>query len=438
MLPTRRLVCLLAYGAPLWIVAAVAPGGFLLGAVYILCLVTLCLWEAYRLPAAGVFQVTRELPHRFSLDAVQTITLRLHNGSALWLHLRVRDELPAALEYADTAVLLESTLAPQQTLQLAYQVRSLQRGLHAFGDVVLRLEHGFGLLQRQLRLPIHNEIKVYPHCVALHDYALLIRIDQRHEVIRQARHARGRGTDFESLRPYVAGEDLRTVDWKASARRGTLVSRNLQVEKGQQVAVLVDAGRLMTERIGKLTRFDHALNATVMLSYVAQKRGDSMAVATFSNRIESFLPPTQGQHLVPRVLESLYRVQPRALEADYWHVVATVLTRLKRRSLVIILTDVLDAAASSGLMTNLVRAVAKHLVLCVVLTEPRLAALADASPGDVAQTYTKAAAAQILWQRHLALEQMRAKGILVLETDPWHFSVQLVRRYLEIRQGALL
>jgi uncharacterized protein (DUF58 family) len=125
------------------------------------------------------------------------------------------------------------------------------------------------------------------------------------------------------------------------------------------------------------------------------------------------------------------------LESDYWQIVATMLGRLKRRSLVVMLTDVLDVAGSAGLMHNLVRAMAKHLVLCVVLDEPRLAQMAEALPHDVAGTYTKAAAVQVQMQRQLALEHMRSQGILVLATDPAHFSVHLVRRYLEIRQGDL-
>jgi len=435
LLPTPRLVRFLAYGAPLWLVAVLFPGGFLVGSAYIVLLVCLCVWEAYLLPGASTLQVRRELPRRFSLDAVQDVRLTLHNASQQWLTVRVRDELPAALT-AVTA-LPASTLGPQQTAQLCYQVRSLRRGQHQYGAIVLRVEHRLGMLQRQIRLPIHDAAKIYPQFVQVHDYALLARIAQRDEVVRRPRHIRGSGTDFESLRPYVPGEDLRKVDWKASARRGTLISRNLQVEKGQQLAVLVDAGRLMTEHIGQFSRFDYALNATVMLSYVAQQRGDSMAVATFSNQIESFLPPTRGQRLVSHVLESLYCVEPRALESDYWQVVATVMGRLKRRSLVIMLTDVLDAAGSAGLMSNLVRAASKHLVLCVVLEAPHIAALAEALPHDLEENYAKAAACQVQLQRHLALEHMRSQGILVLETDPAHFSIHLVRRYLEIRQGDL-
>ena len=435
LLPTPRLIRLLAIGAPLWLVAVLVPGGFLFGMAYVAVLAGLCLGEVRHLPRAPDLRVTRTLPRRFSLDAVQDISLAVHNDASTRLTLRLRQEFPAAL--APLTPVLESSLGPHQTAHWRCQVRALRRGLYACGDVVMRVARPRGLLQRSLRFAMWDEIKVYPQFVTLHDYALLARIDQRDEVVRTPRRVRGHGTDFESLRPYAPGEDLRTVDWKASARRGTLISRNLQVEKGQQLAVLVDAGRLMTEQIGQFSRFEYALNATVMLSYVAQQRGDSLAVATFSNRIESFLPPMRGPGLVSRVLESLYRVEPRALESDYWQVVAEMLGLLKRRSLVIMLTDVLDTASSTGLLTNLARAAAKHLVLCVVLHESRIAHMASILPGDLEQTYAKAAASQLLLQRHVALEHMRARGILVLATDPQHFTMHLVRRYLEIRQENL-
>ena len=215
------------------------------------------------------------------------------------------------------------------------------------------------------------------------------------------------------------------------------MSRNKQIEKGQQLAVLLDAGRLMAETVGDYSKLEHALNATVMLSYVAQKRGDALAVASFSNRIESFLPSVRGASLLPRVLESLYAVEVRPVESDYWQVIAQVMTMLRRRSLVILLTDVLDASASAGLMNNLSRAAEKHLVLCVMLTEPRIAEIAHSIPTTLEETYRKAAACDQQRRRRLAIESMRSRGILVMETDPAHLSIHLVKRYLEIRQADL-
>ncbi|MEE8305001.1 MAG: DUF58 domain-containing protein [Candidatus Tectomicrobia bacterium] len=436
LIPTPRFIGLLACGAPLWLAAVWLPGGVGVAIIYLTALLYVSLREAWSLPPAQMLQVSRELPQRFSLDTEQEIGLSITNHSAAFLRLRVRDEIPQAL--GSSAPLLAGTLHAAQRVRWTYRVRPQRRGQHTYGNVVLRLEHEFGLLQRQIRLPVHDTVKIYPRFADMHDYALLAKIDQRDDVVKRPRRVRGHGTEFESLRPYESGEDLRLVDWKASARQGALISRNLRIERGQQLAILIDAGRLMREPLGKFPRFEYALNAAVMLSYVAQKRGDSVAVAAFSNRIESFLPPTRGPSIIPRVLESLYPVEPRALEADYWRVMADVMGRLKRRSLVIMLTDVLDAAGSTGLMANLLRAAAKHLVLCVVLHNRHIMDRADAMPTDLDTTYSKAAASQVELQRHLALQHMRSRGIQVLESDPDHFSVHLVQRYLDIRQRDLL
>ncbi len=229
-------------------------------------------------------------------------------------------------------------------------------------------------------MPVEEDIKIYPRFATSDEYRLLARINQQDESVRRPRRTHGRGTDFESLSNYNPGDDLRTVDWKISAKRGSLISKNLQTEKGQQISILIDSGRLMSEKIGALSRFEYALNAAVMLSYVGQKRGDTVALAAFSDRVDSFVPPVRGAAIMRRVLESLSNVEVRQVESDYWQVVGQVMSRLKRRSLVVMMTDVLDSAGSLGLMTNLIRAASRHLVLCVVLVEPRLAEIASSDP----------------------------------------------------------
>jgi len=429
------LIRLLALGSPLWLLAMIVPGGWLAGVLYVLLLALLCWQDARSIPGPDQFTARRQLPPRFALDVEHTIKLILSNRSALGIRAFVRDELPDAFE--SLIDLPPLTIPPGGEAQLNLAVRPLKRGAHAFGHLVLRLQGERGLIQKQISLTVADTAKVYPNFRGADRYQLLAKIDQRDEIVRKPTQIKAAGTDFESLHPYIPGEDPRNIDWKATARRGSLVSRNKQVERGQQLAVLLDAGRLMAETVGKYAKLEHALNATVMLSYVAQKRGDALAVASFSNKIESFLPSLRGPSLLPRVLESLYAVQVRSVESDYWQVIAQVMTMLKRRSLLILLTDVLDSSASAGLVNNLSRAAEKHLVLCVVLTEPRLGEIAHGIPTTVEQSYRKAAACDQLRRRRLALESMRSRGILVLETDPAHLSIHLVKRYLEIRQANL-
>jgi uncharacterized protein (DUF58 family) len=435
LLPTIRLIRLLLLGAPLWLLALIFPGGWLAGLLYFVLLSALCWRDAGAIPPASKLRATRQLPPRFALDVDHSVKLILTNLAAVPIQVAVRDELPDLFE-AKTE-LPEVTLPAGGEARLSYDLRPLSRGAHSFGNVILRVRGERGLVQKQLALAVPDAVKVYPNFRGADHYQLLAQVDQRDEVVRKPRPFKAAGTDFESLRPYISGEDPRNMDWKATARRGAPVSRNKQVERGQQLAVLLDAGRLMAETIGKYSKLEHALNATVMLSYVVQKRGDALSVASFSNKIESFLPTVRGPALLPRVLESLYAIQVHPVESDYWQAIAQVLMLLNRRSLVILLTDVLDASASAGLINNLSRAAEKHLVLCVVLSEPAIGEIARAVPASVEDTYRKAAACDQLRRRRLALENMRSRGILVLETDPAHLSVHLVKRYLEIRQANL-
>ncbi len=437
LLPTLRLIRLLLLGAPLWLLALLVPGGWLAGVIYLLSLFALVLRDARALPGKHQVGARRDLPGRFCLDQERSIDLVLSNLSPTVIHVAVRDELPEAFELSSD--MPDGEIPAQGEARLTYAVRPVRRGAHAFGNIVLRVSPLRGMVQRQIGLLAGEApVKVYPHFSASDDYRLIAKIDQREEVVRRPRHFRALGTDFESLRPYTPGEDLRNVDWKATARRGTLVSRNRQVEKGQQLAILLDCGRLMAATVNQQAKLDHALTAAVLLSFVAQKRGDGVAVACFSNKIESFLPTVRGPAIMPRVLEALYDVEAQPVESDYWHVIAEAMAMLRRRSLVVLFTDVFDASASAGLINNLARAAAKHLVLCVVLAEPGIRAIADSIPGSLQESYRKAAAADLQRRRRLALEHMRARGILVLESDPRHLTIQLIRRYLEARQADLL
>ncbi len=434
MVPTRRLVMLIALGAPVWLVALAIPAGWIAGAGYLAALALCSVLEYRSLPGPDDFGVERRFG-RLSIGAPGPVRLLLTNRTGRALEVRPREELPPELEQTTPRV---SVIArPRAVSECSYQVRPRRRGRFELADLVVRVGRPRALVNKQLRLPAPATLRVYPRFATADEYRLLARIDQRDEDARRRRQVRGQGTEFESLARYARGDDPRRMDWKASAKRGYLVTRNLQTERGQQVSLMIDCGRLMAERIGDFSRLEHALNAAVMLSHVAQKRGDTVAVATFSDRIESFTPALKGATLVRAVMDSLLTVQVRQVESDYWQVVGEAMDKLKRRSLLIMVTDVLDADAGTGLIHNMARAAGRHLVLCVVFTEARVEHKADSTPGNRRDAYLKAAASHLWLQRHLALEKMRNRGILVLETPPEALSIELIRRYLEIRKADL-
>lgn len=434
-LPTLRLVLLLAAGAPLWLAQLWLPQAWILAALYLIGLGGAALREFRLLPSHETLTVKRSLPPRFFLESQGAVVLTIVNPTARALLIGVVDSPPAGLEPAGE--IPDGVIPPRRSAEVACPVRAVKRGDFRFEDLYVRVRLPGGLVSKQLRFAERDRIKIYPRLPGPAEYQLLAQIDERLNPARPPKLMRGAGMEWESLREYLPGEDLRNVDWKASAKRGGLICRNRGLEKGQQVAIMLDAGRLMAKRIGSHPRLEHAVNAAVMLAYACAKRGDPVSVAAFSNRIESFLPATKGHAALARVLEAVYRVEGREVESDYWEVVAKVISKLNKRNLVVMLTDVLDSWGSSGLVRNLIRAAKRHLVLCVVMSEPRVEGLAGSAPRSLDEAYLKAAACQLRLDRELALEAMRSRGILVLETEPARLSVQLVRRYLDIRRGGL-
>ncbi len=432
MLPTSRMIRLIAIGSPLWLAWALVSIGWIAPVLYLLLLALVALSEAFLLPPKSRFSLERSLPRRFSFDASSRVRLRLANHSERRLNFELLDSPPDALQGDDRARSFQ--LRGGHAVDLHWKVLPVVRGAHAYGPVHLRWRLGLGLVMRRAVIPLESVAKIYPRFSGVDRFDLTARIDMKEEATRMARLWRGAGLNFESLRPYAAGEDLRYVDWKASAKRGKLISKNLQVEKGQHISVLIDAGRLMGEPVGKYARIEYALNAAVMLAHVAGTRGDYYAAASFSNRVEALMAPVKGGEIMPRTLETLYRVQARSVESDYWNVMTQMMSRLRKRSLMIMMTDVLDAAGSSGLVMNLARAARRHLVLCVVFTDPGAWRVADSVPESGEAAYRKVAAAYLTGRRELALREMRAKGITVLESAPETFSIQLVRKYLELRR----
>ena len=436
MVPRVRLVVLIAATAPLWILAVLSPGLLPIPFAVLVTLLAMGVGNYLRTPGRRSVDVQRTIPPRFSLGSEQqigvTVTIRGRRGATVELC----DHVPENL--AVTEPIPPLTVAPGAPIKASYRVRSLRRGPARFPAVTLRTRRGIGFIQRQFTIADASEGRVYPAFLDVHRYDLLALADRREEATRIPRTARGHGSDFESLRPYSAGDDLRRIDWKTTAKRGFLVSRTFRVDRGQQLTILLDGGRFMAERLGDQTRFEHAVSAAVMLGATAQTRGDSVSVACFSNRIESFLPAVKGKATLPRVLDALWNVQARNVESDYWHVFSRVLSRLSKRCLIVLFCEVLDRASSAGLVHSLARSAGKHLILAVVLVDALLSAAADELPADPEARYRKAAASHVILERILALNEMRSRGILVLETTPQRLSLDLINRYLAIRKTTLL
>ncbi len=271
---------------------------------------------------------------------------------------------------------VSAAILPCASAELRYGVRPTRRGLYEFGDIFLRWQTQFGLVTRQKRIPARDAVKVYPNVASLARYELAAQRHRRTEIGLLPVRLRGRGSTFESLRDYVPGDDLADVAWKSSARHGRLITRNYETERSQNVLVVLDCGRLMVPQVEQLSRLDYAINATLLLSYVAMKQGDYIGLVAFSDRVEAYVPPVKGRAALGRMNEALYRLEARPREPDYEQVCKFLALRHRKRSLIVILTDVIDATASSMLLAYTARFARYHLPLCVTLRNLQVEGLA--------------------------------------------------------------
>ncbi|MBI3922126.1 MAG: DUF58 domain-containing protein, partial [Armatimonadetes bacterium] len=389
-------------------------------------------------------------PEKLSLGVNNRISLHLRNRSSLRLLLTVKDDPPT--DFSVSARTLTTLLAGRTEASLHYHVRPLHRGDYRFGDLYLRYVGILGMIVRQKRIPAAQEVKVYPNLLDVRKYDLLARRGRLMELGIRAAVLRGRGTEFESLRDYQPDDEFRHIHWKATARRGKLISVQHQVERSQNILVLLDCGRMMATQVtdsnaaasdgttGKagLSRLDCAINATLMISYVAAVMDDKVGLLAFSDGIHTYLPPRKGRGQVYRIMESLYPLESDLVESDYRVAFQYLMSRSPKRTLVILFTDLVDADVSKEMLSHLMMLHPAHLPMCVTLSSSDILAMAGVMPGESQQAYEKALAVHVLKEREEALRTLRSRGVFVVDVPPENLSVAVVNKYLELKARTLL
>ena len=440
--PTRRLAIVALVAAPVWLLTAF-PWGTAVAAGITLALVAAAFADAVLLVDGRHVNVERELPEVLGLgdtgEARYVVRVEWPRGVRLALY----DRLPAAVEREGAA-----PLVPVDVLRLGgssteavvpVTLAGRSRGVHSLGPMALEAEGPLGLVRRMLRRDPGDRITVAPSMRGVRQYRLLALQHRLAEAgVRNVRR-RGQGTTFASLREYVPGDDPRRIDWKATARRGGVIVREHTIEQGQTVIIAVDAGRLMTQLAGDVPRFEHALSAALVLADVALSSGDHVGLLLFDDEVRAWVPPARGRESLGRLRETLVPARAAMMEPDYAAAFRTLATRHRRRSLVVLFTDVIDPRASSALIAHTTRSAARHLPLVVALRNDALAAAAlPAGRTSSAALYESAAAEELLSARDEALQQMRRAGVDVVDASPSHLSVAVVNRYLEVKARGML
>lgn len=436
MLVTPRVFWLLLAGTVLTLAGAgdarLLRAGLLLNAVTIAA----CVIDRLFIAAPSAFQFTRECPDVLSLGAWHRIELGIRHTGRRAVRLRLRDETPLAFTAEPDEL---HTRVPGRSLQtLRYAVRSVERGAAAFGALTVRAEGPLGLAVRQWTVPMARDVEVYPDITAITRYDLALRHGTLGRFGLRPTRALGEGREFDRLREYVPGDDSRHIDWKATAKRSRPISRAYETERSQRILVVIDAGRLMTARVGEYTKLDYAVNAALLLAHVCMQHGDRVGVLAFSDQVDAYLPPGRGARHLAQLIDVVAHVQPRLLESNYTGAFSYLALRSRRRTLVTIFTDLIDPDASSILLTQMRRLTPRHLPLCVTMRDADVDRALDARVRVAHDVYRQMAAREVRDAYMAVIRKMTHGGALAVNVAADALSLATVNRYVEVKARGLL
>jgi len=282
------------------------------------------------------------------------------------------------------------------------------------------------------------DVVVYPPLVSVRLRASVAEALRRRDAGIKPIRRLGEGRLFESLREWVPGDDLRHIDWKATARRAKVITRQYEAERRQQVLLVLDTGRLMTAEVGGVARLDFAVQAALELAYAAAQHDDNVGIMTFADGVQHFVAPERGRGGVRRVLDVLAEVQPKLVEPDYPGAFRYLAARNRKRALTVLFTDVIDRFASDALVANVATLRPRHLPLAVTLRNPELDAAAAVRPTTSRDAFRKAAAEELLHARDEALGHMRRAGVIVIDVTPERAAQAVVTKYLDLKRRGTL
>jgi len=399
-------------------------------------IVLVAAFDVFTLPRKKTFSAVRQAGRIASLRQNHRVMLVVANhGTSDW-SVWMRDDVPPEFDPKPQEFTLN--LDARSRITVHYEMKASRRGKFKMDKVYLRVRSRLGLWQRFLDCPTETEIHVYPDMKQLSEYAVLARTNRLSLMgVRRTRKV-GQDNEFERLRDYTRDDNYRHIEWRATARRRKLTVKDFQTNQSQRLLFLMDCGRMMSNESKGLSLLDHSLNAMLMLSYVALRQGDSVGLICFSDTIHAYVPPRSGMNQMNHLLHASFDRFPRLVESRYDEAFFYLASHCQKRSLVILVTNLIDEVNSNQVERHLSCLVGRHLPLSVMLRDHRLFDAADQPTAPDVGLYKAAAAAEILTWRHQVLTDLTHRGVLAMDVFPEDMTAPLVNQYLEIKARHLL
>lgn len=399
----------------------------------------LLVWAIFDLPTIprlDLIEVTRTIARVASLGKPQSSEVQIDNRGRRKLHLLLTEDASVGLEILPGNQ--RCRLGPQQRAKLEFKLTATRRGAYPLEHIYARIFSWSGLWCRQHAFPCKGELHVYPDIQQIAKYALLARTNRLNLIgVRRTKKA-GQENDFERLRDYLPDDNYKHIDWRSTARRQKMTVKQFQTDQSQRVIFMLDCGRMMTNEYERLSLLDYAFNSILMLSYVALEQGDSVGLLCFSDHVHKYVPPSGGKRQMNRLLHAGFDQFPRLVQSRFDDAFLYLSAHCRRRSLVVLVTNVIDQVNAQQIHNYMNHLVGTHLPLVVLLRDHRIFQAADNPAPDEEVLFRSAAAGQILTWRHQVLHRMQASGTLTLDLFPDDMTAPMVNQYLDIKARHLL
>lgn len=381
--------------------------------------------------------VGRSLPDAVTLGEEATLTWAVANRGRRRVKLTVTDALWPSLAAERRRV--TATLRPGDVLRASTTLRPTRRGRFPLGDVTVRVESPGRLVSRQATRVVEGGLRVMPAYPSREEIQRRMRVPRVIEAGARSIRTSGGGTEFDQLRDYRPGDEFRRVDWPATVRLQRPIVKQFRAERNQTVVLLLDNGRVMAGTVGGVPRVEHAMDAVLGVVQIAMRVGDRAGLVTFDQQVRSILVPNNARSQLGRAAEAMYLLEPDYGESAYQLAFNAATARFRRRSLFVVLTDLVEAVAEQALLPALPILTRRHLVVVAAVQDPAVAAWArEGSHQWPSEVYRTAAAVGSLDQRARAVARLRAAGAVVVDAEPGRLAVELVDTYLELKAAGRL
>lgn len=400
----------------------------------LLALLALALLDAVRVKRLPSPRLKRQVPGSLALGRWSEVQLTVEHDFTQALNIQVFDHVPSGLSFENLPLTVE--LQPGQHSRIDYRLRPLKRGHLRFEHCEISLPSPMGLWSDKRLLDLPDTTRVYPDFARLYEGQLLAVDNWLSQLGVRQKQRRGLGLEFHQLREFREGDSLRQIDWKATARQRTPIAREYQDERDQQIIFMLDCGRHMRSQDDELSHFDHALNACLLLSYVALRQGDAVGLSTFANEQPRYLAPVKGTSHLNTLLNTVYDLNSSQRSADYQAATTQLLARQKRRALVVLVTN-LREEDDDELLSAVKRLSQQHQVLVASLREDVLDTLRQTPVQTLPEALAYCGTVDYLNARAELHERLNAHGVPVMDARPGELGAKLVTRYLGWKRTGL-